>query len=158
MPLKAPTICPRCNRPKASGMRCECAPRQRSPDRRPSARARGYTSEWDNARADFLKAHPHCVRCGARASIVDHIQPHKGSVALFWNPSNWQPMCTPCHSGAKQREERRAERHATATDARRPLAATHNGGAGSTPGKKVGTGVGRHARISPTDFPGGPRR
>jgi len=29
---------------------------------------------------------------------VDHVRPHKGDPALFWDHGNWQPMCWPCHS------------------------------------------------------------
>lgn len=36
------------------------------------------------------------------ARVVDHITPHRGDVALFWDESNWQALCdftTPfnCH-------------------------------------------------------------
>lgn len=41
------------------------------------------------------------------ATVVDHITPHKGDKILFWSKSNWQPLCTHCHSSRKQREERR---------------------------------------------------
>ncbi|MCG8990866.1 HNH endonuclease [Laribacter hongkongensis] len=40
------------------------------------------------------------------ATVVDHITPHRGDQRLFWDSSNWQPLCASCHSGAKQREER----------------------------------------------------
>lgn len=72
---------------------------------RPTARARGYDSKWEKARADYLKAHPRCVMCGAPSRVVDHITPHKGDRKLFWSRSNWQPLCTPCHSGRKQSME-----------------------------------------------------
>ncbi|WP_353647022.1 HNH endonuclease signature motif containing protein [Mesorhizobium sp. WSM2240] len=74
---------------------------------RPSARQRGYDSKWDKERAAYLKAHPRCVRCPSPATVVDHVTPHKGDRRLFWSRSNWQPLCTPCHSSGKQREERR---------------------------------------------------
>jgi 5-methylcytosine-specific restriction protein A len=44
--------------------------------------------------------------CGAQASLVDHKTPHRGVQRLFWDRSNWQPLCTPCHSGRKQSIER----------------------------------------------------
>jgi 5-methylcytosine-specific restriction protein A len=31
------------------------------------------------------------------ATIVDHINPHKGDQALFWDQSNWQVLCKQCH-------------------------------------------------------------
>jgi 5-methylcytosine-specific restriction protein A len=78
---------------------------------RPSARERGYTSRWDRARKAFLQRHPLCRMCEeaglvTAARVVDHIVPHKGDAALFWDPGNWQPLCTACHSRTKQRAER----------------------------------------------------
>jgi 5-methylcytosine-specific restriction protein A len=29
---------------------------------------------------------------------VDHIKPHGGDLALFWDPKNWQGLCGSCHS------------------------------------------------------------
>ncbi|MFC3169415.1 HNH endonuclease signature motif containing protein [Paracoccus fontiphilus] len=43
--------------------------------------------------------------CGAEATLVDHITPHRGNQALFWKRSNWQALCTPCHNRHKQRQE-----------------------------------------------------
>lgn len=40
------------------------------------------------------------------ASVVDHIKPHRGDQALFWDRANWQPLCKPHHDRDKQREER----------------------------------------------------
>jgi gluconate kinase len=68
-----------------------------------SARARGYDSRWDKARITFLKSRPFCAICAkigrqTRATVVDHIKPHKGNQALFWDSkNNWQPACKPCH-------------------------------------------------------------
>ncbi|WP_338034702.1 HNH endonuclease signature motif containing protein [Jiella avicenniae] len=80
---------------------------------RPTARQRGYDSKWERARAAFLAAHPWCRRCEAmgrlhRATVVDHIEPHKGDHKLFWKRSNWQPLCAPCHNSDKQQVERRS--------------------------------------------------
>ena len=52
-------------------------------------------------------AHPLCVMCDARgitaaASVVDHIQPHKGDPVLFWDQANWQSLCKGCHDSRKQ--------------------------------------------------------
>lgn len=67
-----------------------------------SARKRGYTWQWEKARAAFLAEHPLCRRCGdasvvTLARIVDHITPHGGDPGLFWDRSNWQPLCKRCH-------------------------------------------------------------
>ncbi|MCG9081149.1 HNH endonuclease [Laribacter hongkongensis] len=76
-----------------------------------TAAERGYGHQWRKARASFLRRHPLCVMCLAEgltvaATVVDHINPHRGDQRLFWDSSNWQPLCASCHSGAKQREER----------------------------------------------------
>ena len=62
---------------------------------------------WRKARAQFLRAHPLCRMCDARgiveaASVVDHVVPHRGDYALFWDRSNWQALCASCHSARKQ--------------------------------------------------------
>lgn len=58
----------------------------------------GYDRKWDYARKEYLKQHPLCVMCGRPATEVDHIQPHKGNMTLFWNRNNWQSLCHSCHS------------------------------------------------------------
>ncbi|WP_420024395.1 HNH endonuclease signature motif containing protein (plasmid) [Cereibacter azotoformans] len=113
MPGKPPRICG-CGRKVPAGLRCECQAKRdaerkaRFDKTRPSSSARGYTSKWERARADFLAAHPFCRRCGAPATVVDHIIPHRGDLSLFWDRSNWQPLCAADHNSAKQIEERRA--------------------------------------------------
>ena len=116
MPHQPPHICG-CGRIIAAGQRCPCQ-RQRDAERkarfdrtRPSPRERGYDSKWDLARKDFLIAHPLCVMCARAgiatpATVVDHIKPHRGDRALFWNRANWQPLCAHCHNSHKQRQER----------------------------------------------------
>ena len=71
---------------------------------RESAAARGYDSRWQKARARFLKRNPLCVACFrdkklVPATVVDHILPHRGDKRLFWDESNWQPLCKACHDG-----------------------------------------------------------
>lgn len=114
MPVRAPRLCA-CGKRVPSGARCPCQAKRdaerkaRFDKNRPNSSQRGYTSAWEKARAAFLARHSYC-RCGALATVVDHIKPHRGDRELFWDKSNWQPLCTPCHSGAKQREERRSIR------------------------------------------------
>jgi 5-methylcytosine-specific restriction endonuclease McrA len=114
MPKRAPRICP-CGKIIAAGVACPCQ-LQRIKERkarhdaaRPTASQRGYDSKWREAREGFLKRHPTCIVCKAPAVIVDHIRPHKGDKALFWNRSNWQPLCVTCHSSRKQSQERRGQ-------------------------------------------------
>ena len=50
----------------------------------------------------ILHRHPLCVECQRNgryiaATVVDHIQPHRGDTKLFWDESNWQPLCKACH-------------------------------------------------------------
>ena len=40
------------------------------------------------------------------AQVTDHIKPHKGDEALFWDVSNWQSLCKQHHDRHKQRIER----------------------------------------------------
>ncbi|WOI55131.1 HNH endonuclease signature motif containing protein [Palleronia sp. LCG004] len=112
MPSKPPRLCA-CGYRVPTETACPCE-RKRTAERkarfdrtRPSSSARGYSGTWQKARAAFLAKHPFCRRCGDLAAVVDHIEPHRGDRDLFWDRANWQPLCTPCHSGAKQRDERR---------------------------------------------------
>ena len=78
---------------------------------RPSAHQRGYDSRWNKARKGYLRDHPWCVECakaGLRtpATRVDHVKPHRGDRALFWDKSNWQPLCQRHHDSDKQAFER----------------------------------------------------
>jgi len=71
---------------------------------------RGYNYAWQVSRVRFLRAHPLCTYCQGDgrvtpATVVDHIIPHKGDQDLFWDESNWQPLCAPCHDQRKKREE-----------------------------------------------------
>jgi hypothetical protein len=77
---------------------------------RPSAHARGYGRRWQKARLAFLAAHPCCRICEEQgriiaATIVDHIEPHKGDAAKFWNVDNWQSLCANCNNSLKQQLE-----------------------------------------------------
>lgn len=72
---------------------------------------RGYDSQWRQARAYFLTRHPLCVECQkhgryTKATVVDHIVPHKGDMTLFWDESNWQALCKTCHDVKTGREDR----------------------------------------------------
>ncbi|MFV0420598.1 HNH endonuclease [Oleidesulfovibrio sp.] len=77
--------------------------RQAARDRqRESAAKRGYGHKWREARKGFLRSNPLCASClhtdrAVPATVVDHITPHKGDKALFWDRKNWQPLCKRCH-------------------------------------------------------------
>ena len=66
------------------------------------ATKRGYGSRWQKASKAFLQSHPLCAECMkqgryTKATVVDHIVPHRGDQKLFWDRSNWQPLCKACH-------------------------------------------------------------
>jgi 5-methylcytosine-specific restriction protein A len=60
---------------------------------------------WRKARRFFLRENPICRHCGGLARVVDHIKPHRGDYGLFWDQSNWQPLCISCHN-IKTNEEK----------------------------------------------------
>lgn len=75
-----------------------------------SSTQRGYGYKWQKYRLSFLRSNPlcsYCMRDGrvTEATVVDHIEPHKGDKTLFWKTENHQSLCAPCHSSVKQREE-----------------------------------------------------
>lgn len=85
---------------------------------RQGAHARGYDHRWRRASKSFLANNPFCVICAARpyplsvipvpATVVDHVKPHRGDKELFWDETNWQALCTPCHNRKTARESRDA--------------------------------------------------
>ena len=82
-------------------------------DRANSCR-RGYDSRWRVARNRFLKVNPFCVKCNAqgkliKATVVDHINPHRGDKNLFWDESNWQALCKRCHDSKTMTKDRYKE-------------------------------------------------
>ncbi|MBN8965875.1 MAG: HNH endonuclease [Rhizobiales bacterium] len=111
MPMRAPHICG-CGHVVPSGVLCACQKRRaaernaRAEANRPNASQRGYDSKWRRESRAFLVANPLCRRCGAPATVVDHIERHRGDRKLFWSRSNWQPLCTTCHASWKQSQEK----------------------------------------------------
>lgn len=105
---------------------------------RPTAAQRGYGAKWRSVRAVYLRLHPQCVDCLSRglrvpASVVDHIQPHRGDPRLFWDAANWQALCAPCHDRHKALLERSGKVVGCTPDGM-PVDPGHhwkNGGAGS---------------------------
>ena len=61
------------------------------------------SSRWLRLRADILRRDPFCRMCrvlGRRTltTDVDHILPHHGDLVRFWDSTNLQGLCKPCHS------------------------------------------------------------
>jgi len=78
---------------------------------RSNAHDRGYDRRWKRAVKEFLWRRQWCVGCMAigvrrRATTVDHVVPHKGDRALFWDSTNWQACCEWHHNSVKAELER----------------------------------------------------
>lgn len=65
------------------------------------------TDDWRNYRARFLEANGRCYACGATATVVDHVVPHMGDVALFEKTDNHIPLCERCHNTITAKFDRR---------------------------------------------------
>ena len=100
---------PGCSRRAESGAYCaEHAPQTRpawdgADERRGNPAQRGYDNKWRAARRSFLAENPLCAECMKEgrytaATVVDHITPHRGDRALFWDRNNWQPLCGRHHA------------------------------------------------------------
>ena len=66
---------------------------------------------WKQQRMRQLTKDPlcaYCLRMGkvSPALVADHIKPHRGNEALFWDSGNLQSLCFRCHNSSKQIEER----------------------------------------------------
>lgn len=93
-------------------------------DRGTSAQ-RGYGSRWQKARDAYVRDNPLCIMCKgfgrlSPTEVVDHkIAPRLREAiesgdkiaitkaqSLFWDKTNWQPLCKYCHDSDKQRLEK----------------------------------------------------
>ena len=88
--------------------------KQLHPEEIRSAASRGYGRAWQKASRQYLAAHPLCVKCMAegrytKATVVDHIKPHRGDRELFWDRDNWQALCKRCHDRKTWAEDRNPE-------------------------------------------------
>lgn len=80
---------------------------------RPSRHAQGYGGTWSRRARRFRERYPLCgqrpngqapvlSRCYDERRItlafqVDHVIPHRGNLALFWDEvGNWQSLCASC--------------------------------------------------------------
>jgi len=66
------------------------------------------TEAWQRLRADVLRNEPFCRSCRAQGrkvltAEIDHILKHDGDPGLFWDPSNLQGLCKPCHTAKTAR-------------------------------------------------------
>ena len=70
----------------------------------------------DRLRPDQLLREPFCRACAkegvrTRATVVDHIKPHRGDPVLFWDQDNWQPLCKHHHDVKTRTEDQFPEYH-----------------------------------------------
>lgn len=116
MPMKPKKPCKHPGCPKlTAGLYCEEHSKIHRDDRA-SSYGRGYDRYWQKARSRFLKAHPLCEKCRVqgklvKATVMDHIIPHRGDEKLFWDEGNWQSLCKPCHDKKTMTEDRYQEYH-----------------------------------------------
>lgn len=80
--------------------------------KRNTRKTNGYNKQWMRESKKFLATHPFCVRCKKAgrvtpATVVDHIIPHRNNKQLFWDRSNWQALCKPCHDKKTWTEDAR---------------------------------------------------
>lgn len=100
----------KCARPGCRMLTAECYCQEHKPKPRTGKRESAqwhylYVDPrygWARRRADHLIAEPFCRECAShgvrtRATEVDHVVPHKGSVDLFLH-GELQSLCKSCHS------------------------------------------------------------
>jgi len=79
--------------------------RPHPPTKRKSAAQRGYGTDWQKARLEFLakpenKFCANCLKQGRQtpATVVDHSGGHNINRSNFWDKSLWRPSCKSCNS------------------------------------------------------------
>jgi len=90
--------------------RCATHALKRDEQARPNVDVRRWyrTERWTRLRAGVLAdAAYQCAQCGTvqRELEVDHVTPHRGNPALFWNRKNLQALCPHCHAQKTNRGE-----------------------------------------------------
>ena len=88
-----------------------------------------YGRRWRTARKVWLAHNPYCVFCKKvgitrRATVIDHIIPHRFNTEKFWDKTNWQALCKLCHDGIKQATEKSGKQAGNTIDGR-PVDANH---------------------------------
>jgi len=113
MPTAPARVCPQGHVVSRPGPCRVCA--RQADQSRPNANTRGYTHRWYLRARAFRARYPLCgMRPGNRApvlsycaevgrttpgDVVDHVVPHRGNMALFWDElNNWQTLCRACHT------------------------------------------------------------
>ena len=114
MPYRPRTPCrhPGCGRLVEYGQKYCAEHKRQHPEHTRSASRRGYDSRWQKASRAYLRENPLCAECMrngryVQATVVDHVIPHRGDQKLFWDKSNWQALCKPCHDKKTGNEDSR---------------------------------------------------
>ena len=84
---------------------------------------------WRRLRADQLQREPLCWYCEQAgrltpADTVDHIIPHRGDEALFWDALNIRSCCRACHDSVAQEKDLHGYARGARLDGE-PLDASH---------------------------------
>lgn len=116
MPRKLPTPCRHPGCPALTVERfCDTHARAHANDARSRADVNAVVAQrrefykspaWRKLRARVLSCAPFC-RCGARASVVDHVTRIADGGAPL-DPANLQTMCWTCHQAKRQAESLQA--------------------------------------------------
>jgi 5-methylcytosine-specific restriction protein A len=93
-----------CGKAVSSGYCDKCRAKGAAKESRPTSTQRGYGYRWQQTSKGYLRAHPLAVDIFHEhkgrvmlAQVVDHIKPHRGDMALFWDPNNWQGLTKADH-------------------------------------------------------------
>ncbi|SDJ07672.1 5-methylcytosine-specific restriction enzyme A [Frankineae bacterium MT45] len=105
MPLGPPRLCNKCRKPvRGACPTCSPADRRVVDQRRGTASARGYNSNWHRViRRQFLRQHPLCALCGKLAMVPDHWPLTRRQLIEQGVPNpdafeRLRPLCTDCHN------------------------------------------------------------
>jgi 5-methylcytosine-specific restriction protein A len=87
--------------------------RSRQRDRMQAWRAWYKTARWAKLRQQvflrdmFTCQYPGCARIEGNTSLLvaHHKRAHRGNEALFWDVTNLETICKPCHDGPVQARE-----------------------------------------------------
>ena len=116
LPPRLPAAAPRLGALKPTDRQEAEAQRHRRRDDDQAHRRWYKTARWQKLRWEVLTDdHFTCQMAGCgkiyadtSKLVADHKRQHQGDEALFWDKSNLQCLCKPCHDVLKQREERAA--------------------------------------------------
>ena len=118
-----------------------------------------YGYRWQQESKSFLRRYPLCLRCTEAgivrlSTVVDHCKPHHGDLALFWDATNWQALCKPCHDEKTLREDRggKPQRERIGTDGY-PIARKTGGDRGGMYDLKVISSLDRARSLSLSESP-----